>query len=627
MFRFSAFMLVIIAVQSAEAFVAFAYWTEQTPLWALGTAGAALLALVLYTGYVIFFVRCDRAAYIPFFGQTWYWRDAARRTEYKEWMALLSTAEEKILGQVAAATQTKIAEKRRSKKGIDYIETMADYIGPYFLTRDGVLYSYIAGQPGNLPVTQFETEEFKANAKQFVHRPTWLYQAQADEFQCETGHYFLVSNLLGRITEKSAIPEMVRFDTMLDALRAAKKKRRSLGVGTWCPGGMENGQFHFVDLFGDYPHLFLLGATGLGKSMDITQMILTLCLTNRKKDFVLYIVDPKIDFSIALTDLPHLALPVQQSVAGGNEVMQRLHAEMTRRAKLFGEHGITDWWLWNRKPPGGKPLPAILGVFDEIQMMMEDNENATLFNRQMWQIASLARRTGIGIVITTQIGLKEVVATKIQTHFSARGAHYCDQIASVRAIGNAAAARIAALPGRLIFKEGAQQVEVQAPIVASTYKGWNSLERAGKKERIAAGIRQYVEKIREAEGAAPQYLLAAGAWSKRAGQKLTIAPDEWPADWPDSARTTGVWQITITRAREELAHTNSFGGQMDVDTKIQQIAGALFPASDKVAGTFLLHKRKWYYLEIAANEQDKWQMANGNENLPHPLVPHPRRAR
>lgn len=97
------------------------------------------------------------------------------------------------------------------------------------------------------------------------------------------------------------------------------------------------------------PHLLVAGATGMGKSVSINTMILSLLYTATPKDVRMIMVDPKmLEFSM-YEGIPHLLLPVVTEPKKASLALKWAVNEMERRYQLLSTKGVRNIESYNKK--------------------------------------------------------------------------------------------------------------------------------------------------------------------------------------------------------------------------------------------------------------------------------------
>lgn len=154
-------------------------------------------------------------------------------------------------------------------------------------------------------------------------------------------------------------------------------------------------------------HGLIAGATGSGKSTLLHTLIMSSMLHYRPDQLHLYLMDFKsgTEFKIYESErLPHiqlLALDAMQEF--GESILENLVKEMEERGKLFKEAGQTSLKGYTQET--GLPLPRILVIMDEFQILFNDSTNrkvamncAELTKR----LVTEGRAFGIHLLMATQ---------------------------------------------------------------------------------------------------------------------------------------------------------------------------------------------------------------------------------
>lgn len=158
---------------------------------------------------------------------------------------------------------------------------------------------------------------------------------------------------------------------------------------------------------GSSHHGLIAGATGSGKSTLLHTLIMSSMLHYSPDQLHLYLMDFKSGTEFKIYEsvkLPHiqlLALDAMQEF--GESILENLVSEMEHRGTLFKEAGQTS--LKGYTQATGKPLPRILVIMDEFQILFNDSTNrkvamncAELTKR----IVTEGRAFGIHLLMATQ---------------------------------------------------------------------------------------------------------------------------------------------------------------------------------------------------------------------------------
>ena len=158
---------------------------------------------------------------------------------------------------------------------------------------------------------------------------------------------------------------------------------------------------------GSSHHGIITGATGSGKSTLLHTIIMSGLLNHTPDELHLYLMDFKSGTEFKVYEsvkLPHirlLALDAMQEF--GESILEDLVNEMTRRSDLFKSVGQTK--LSGYVGSTGNPLPRILVVMDEFQILYNDSTNRKTANNcasLTHRLISEGRSYGINLLISTQ---------------------------------------------------------------------------------------------------------------------------------------------------------------------------------------------------------------------------------
>jgi len=178
-------------------------------------------------------------------------------------------------------------------------------------------------------------------------------------------------------------------------------------------------------VFGDvakYPHALICGATGMGKSVCINAILVSMLYKARPDELKLIMVDPKkVEFRM-YSGIPHLLIPVITEAKQAAGALMWAVEEMERRYELIEKNNIRNIEAYNEKvranPSLGEPLPKIVIVIDELAdlMMMVRDPVEDLIMR----IAQKARAAGIHLIIGTQRPSVQVITGAIKANIPSR---------------------------------------------------------------------------------------------------------------------------------------------------------------------------------------------------------------
>ena len=180
------------------------------------------------------------------------------------------------------------------------------------------------------------------------------------------------------------------------------------------------------------PHLLIAGSTGMGKSVCINSIIVSLVYKASPEDVQMILIDPKmVEFS-CYTGLPHLYIPVVTDVKKAAGALGAAVGEMMKRYNLFSSFGVRNIDEYNsmvkRKytddyvPEEGEEVPehkpSIVIIIDELADLMmtapADVENS------ISRIAQMGRAAGIHLIVATQRPSVDVITGTIKNNIPSR---------------------------------------------------------------------------------------------------------------------------------------------------------------------------------------------------------------
>ena len=242
------------------------------------------------------------------------------------------------------------------------------------------------------------------------------------------------------------------------------------------------------------PHLLVAGATGLGKSVCINSMIVSLLYHAKPDEVKLILIDPKkIEFS-DYNGIPHLLVPVVTEPKKAAGTLNVAVNEMEKRFSLFAEVGARELSEYNdaiRSDPEREQLPSIVIIIDELAdlMMTAPDEVETSICR----IAQKARAAGIHLIIGTQRPSVDVITGLIKANVPSRIAcTVASQIDSRTILDMAGAEKLMGRGDMLYAPVGSMKpLRVQGAFV----DGKNEVTAVCDFVRKAAGTSSYSEEV------------------------------------------------------------------------------------------------------------------------------------
>ncbi len=240
--------------------------------------------------------------------------------------------------------------------------------------------------------------------------------------------------------------EMIGLREILSSKFFAKSRSvLSMGLGKDI-----NGVPVVVDL-ARMPHLLIAGATGMGKSVGLNAIILSVLYKARVDEVRIIMIDPKIVELACYADIPHLLTPVVTDMNEAASVLWWCVSEMERRYSLLAKLSVRNIEGFNEKlkkaknrgeplsdpsfnpntakegeiAPELETLPLIMLVIDEYADMLgalahQDRTKAKRVEALIVRLAQKARAAGIHLVIATQRPSVDVITGLIKSNVPTR---------------------------------------------------------------------------------------------------------------------------------------------------------------------------------------------------------------
>ena len=216
------------------------------------------------------------------------------------------------------------------------------------------------------------------------------------------------------------VPNRVRATVYLRDLIDNAKFVEAKSKLTSCLGMDVGGNPIYFDI-AKMPHLLIAGATGMGKSVCINSVIISILYKARPEDVKLILIDPKkVEFNI-YKDIPHLYAPIVSDPKKAAGALASAVAEMERRFELIEEVGVRDIGTYNavtEKDPEKERMPHMVIIIDELADLMmtaPDDVEACIC-----RLAQKARAAGIHIIIGTQRPSVDVITGLIKANIPSR---------------------------------------------------------------------------------------------------------------------------------------------------------------------------------------------------------------
>ena len=190
-----------------------------------------------------------------------------------------------------------------------------------------------------------------------------------------------------------------------------------------------------VDLFGgklvidlaEIRNLLVVGVTGSGKSIFLSDIILSILFRARPDQVQFIFFDFKgVDLPL-FNDIPHQIRPSVKSPRTALEELKRLEKQARERLEALDAAGAADIDAFNRL--GGEQMARIVLIIDEYMSLVQGRRqggemSSREFVRIIQFLASAAERTGIHLVLATQRPSAQVITKEISEAIPRRVSFY-----------------------------------------------------------------------------------------------------------------------------------------------------------------------------------------------------------
>jgi S-DNA-T family DNA segregation ATPase FtsK/SpoIIIE len=202
------------------------------------------------------------------------------------------------------------------------------------------------------------------------------------------------------------------------------------------------------------PHLLVAGATGMGKSVSLNAMIMSLLYRASPRDARFIMIDPKMLELSLYEDLPHQLSHVITNPKEAGAALQEVVRRMEHRYKLLHDKGVRSIAAYNRVLETGQAgATGVIRLTDVVQEGEEDDEPLATpkvaqesLNHQrlpylvvivdeladlmltvgreieepITRLAQMGRAAGIHLILATQRPSVDVITGLIKANFPAR---------------------------------------------------------------------------------------------------------------------------------------------------------------------------------------------------------------
>ena len=217
------------------------------------------------------------------------------------------------------------------------------------------------------------------------------------------------------------------------------------------------------------PHLLVAGATGMGKSVCINSIIISLLYRASPEDVRLILIDPKTVEFTTYRDCPLLAVPVITDMTQAAGALRAACQEMDRRFAEMSEVNVRDIKGYNdiiKGDPEKRHMPRYVIIIDELaDLMMTAGKDV---ESSICRLAQKARACGIHLIVGTQRPSVDVITGLMKANIPSRIAFtVASQIDSRTILDKPGAEKLCGKGDMLFSPVGAQrETRVQGAFVS-----------------------------------------------------------------------------------------------------------------------------------------------------------------
>ena len=377
---------------------------------------------------------------------------------------------------------------------------------------------------------------------------------------------------------------------------------------TTCLGMDVSGAPVYLDI-AKMPHLLIAGATGMGKSVCINSLLVSLLYKARPDEVKLILIDPKkVELNI-YNGIPHLLVPV---VFDPKKAAGSLHwavTEMERRFELIEAKNTRNISQYNAAiadDPTQEVLPQIVIIIDELaDLMMSAPDDV---EASICRLAQKARAAGMHLIIGTQRPSVDVITGLIKANIPSRIAFtVASQIDSRTIIDAQGAEKLIGRGDMLYAPVGASKpIRVQGSFVSET-----------EIEEIVGFIRAQSMGSAYSDDVMAQINRAAELCGQKKGKGGSAPVAEGDADESDPmldsavalAVETGKISTSLIQRRLSLGY-----GRAAKIIDIMERRGIVGPPEGQKPRTVLITREQ--YLEMQMNKSDDDSLRNVSDEAP-----------
>lgn len=235
-----------------------------------------------------------------------------------------------------------------------------------------------------------------------------------------TGGVRIEAPIPGKAAVGIEVPNKISETVYLRSLISSPEFTENKSRIAACLGKNVAGEAIIMDIK-KMPHLLIAGATGMGKSVCINSLLVSLLYKAKPDEVKLILIDPKkVEFNI-YNGLPHLLVPVVSDPKKAAGSLTWAVNEMERRFGLIESVGVRNLEGFNeitKNDPEYEYMPQIVIVIDELADLMSTAPDDV--ETSIARLAAKARAAGMHLIIGTQRPSVDVITGVIKANIPSR---------------------------------------------------------------------------------------------------------------------------------------------------------------------------------------------------------------